>query len=239
VTPSQKSNSPSVFDYATYAYLVDAENVTELVLVRHAQQVVRPRTDPFESSVDPPVSEIGERQVKLVGRRFADERVDSVYASRLERAVTTAAAIGCSHGLQPEVVDDLREVELFRDLPPGRTVEEVLGRATLLGVRERMMHEKRWDVYPLSESSAQFRRRAVNAIEGIAAVNEGRRVVVVCHGGVINAYIAHHLGVHTDMMFRPQHTSVNVVLVGRHGVRALRSLGDVHHLSGDPELITY
>jgi broad specificity phosphatase PhoE len=106
-------------------------------------------------------------------------------------------------------------------------------------VRERMMVERRWDVYPYSESSAEFRKRVVNAIEGIAASHEGERVVVACHGGVINVYLAHHLGIDYDMFFRPAHTSINVVLAGHHGVRALRTLGDVHHLAGEPDLVTY
>jgi hypothetical protein len=65
-------------------------------------------------------------------------------------------------------------------------------------------------------------------------------VVIACHGGVINAYVAHHLGIREDMFFRPGHTAVNVVAAG-HGVRALRSLNDLHHLSvpGEYGLTTY
>ena len=102
-----------------------------------------------------------------------------------------------------------------------------------------MVTEKSWDVYPYSESSFDFRKRTVNAIEAIVASNEGRRVVVACHGGVINAYVAHHLGIREDMFFRPAHTAVNVVFAGHHGVRALQTLGDVHHLDGHPDLVSY
>jgi 2,3-bisphosphoglycerate-dependent phosphoglycerate mutase len=136
-------------------------------------------------------------------------------------------------------VRDLREIEVFRDVPPHASIEEFLDPQLLLGVRERMMVERRWDVYPYSESSTEFRKRVVNAIEGIAASHEGARVVVACHGGVINAYLAHHLGIDRDMFFRPAHTAVNVVLAGHHGIRAVRSLGDVHHLDGEAELLTW
>jgi broad specificity phosphatase PhoE len=71
----------------------------------------------------------------------------------------------------------------------------------------------------------------VNAIEGIIAENEGKRVVIACHGGVINAYVAHVIGVKSDMFFRPAHTSVSIVYSG-HGVRALQSLNDASHLRG-------
>jgi hypothetical protein len=39
---------------------------------------------------------------------------------------------------------------------------------------------------------------------------------------------------------RPEHhTSVNVVLAGAHGVRAVRTIGDVHHLVGHAEFVTF
>jgi probable phosphoglycerate mutase len=239
VTPTSSLAPPNAFDYANYSYLVDEPEAVELLLVRHAQQLVRGPAEPFEASVDPPLSPIGEKQAALVGARFAAERLDAVYCSGLQRAVATASALAAPHSLVPQAIADLREVEVFRDLEPGRTIGEVLGEIGVLGVRERMMFEKRWDVYPLSESSAEFRRRVVNVIEGIAALNIGRRVAVVCHGGVINAYVAHHLAIAADMFFRPQHVSVNVMVAGRHGVRALRSLGDVHHLAGHPDLLTF
>jgi hypothetical protein len=56
---------------------------------------------------------------------------------------------------------------------------------------------------------------------------------------VINAYIAHHLGIGCDMFFWPPHASINVVLAGHHGIRALRALGDVQHLAAEPELVTH
>jgi broad specificity phosphatase PhoE len=124
---------------------------------------------------------------------------------------------------------DLREVEVFRDIPPEKTAVEFIGRDLLMGIRERMIREKTWDVYPYSESSAEFRRRTVNALEGIIATNEGKRVVVACHGGVINAFVGHVIGSPYDMFFRPAHTSVSIVAAGD-GVRALHVLNDTHHL---------
>ena len=70
------------------------------------------------------------------------------------------------------------------------------------------------------------------------AGNRGQRVVIACHGGVINAYLGHILGVTEDMLFRPAHTAVNVVLAGVR-VRALQTLGDMHHLLGEDGLVTH
>ena len=228
---------PSVFDYA---FLTNVQPVTELVLIRHGQQYIGDMSrGPVGDIIDPPLSEKGERQAERVGRRFAEGVVDVVYTSNLLRAKDTGAQVARHHGLSPVEMDDLREVEVFREIPRERSLVDFLGRPLLLGVRERMMNERSWDVYPYSESSAEFRKRTVNAIEAIVATHEGQRVVIACHGGVINAYIGHHLGIREDMFFRPAHTAVNVVFAGQHGVRALQSLGDVHHLADDPELLRY
>ena len=72
-------------------------------------------------------------------------------------------------------------------------------------------------MYPYSESSFDFRKRTVNAIEAILATHEGHRVVIACHGGVINAYLAHLLKLDEDMFFHPAHTAVNVVLAAPDG----------------------
>jgi broad specificity phosphatase PhoE len=217
-----------VFDRA---FLTGVEGVTEIVMVRHGEQYIPdPRSGPIGDTFDPPLSERGQQQARLVGERFSIERVDAVYASPLKRAYDTGFQIARHHRLQPQVIHDLREVEVFRDIPPEKSAAEFLGQGLLLGIRERMLQERKWDVYPYSESSFEFRKRTVNAIESIVALHEGKRVVIACHGGVINAYVGHVIGVSTDMFFRPAHTSVHIVYSG-HGVRALQSLNDVTHLT--------
>ncbi|HNT87129.1 MAG TPA: hypothetical protein PKL84_04620, partial [Candidatus Hydrogenedentes bacterium] len=62
---------------------------------------------------------------------------------------------------------DLREIEVFREMPPDRSAVEYFGEGLLAAMRERMLREKKWDVYPLSESSFEFRKRTVNAVEAI------------------------------------------------------------------------
>lgn len=216
---------PGAFDIA---FLSTAEDITELVLVRHGQQTYDPN-GPVAQLIDPPLSDLGRSQARLVGMRLSTERVDAVYASPLQRALETGREIARHHRLEPTVLKELEEVGVFRDIPPDRTPMDYIGRLVLTGTRQRMVREKSWDVYPFSESSAAFRQRVINAIEGIIAAHPNERVVIACHGGVINAYAGYVIGSRYDMFFRPAHTSLNIVAAGG-GIRALYRLNDVHHL---------
>ncbi|MDE3096650.1 MAG: histidine phosphatase family protein [Chloroflexota bacterium] len=216
---------PSVFEQA---FLSGAQGVTDVLLVRHGHQDYD-RAGPVGAMFDPPLSELGRSQARLVGAALAEQHVDVVYASPLRRALDTGREIARRHGLEPVVIEDLREVGIFRDVPPDETALGFFGERRLAAVRERMIREKRWDVFPYSESSAGFRRRVVEAMESIIAAHPGGRVVVACHGGVINAYIAHVVDSVYDMLFQPAHASISVV-AARDGTRALQSLNHVGHL---------
>ncbi len=217
------------------AFLTNIEDITELILVRHGQQVwPDPTTSTVSEWVDPPLSEIGRRQAAAVGLALASRRIDAVYSSRLVRAHDTGLAIASHHGLEVQVVDDLREIEMFRDLPQDAHPTEVLDELVLRGARERFVRHRSWDVYPGSERNDEFRHRVVNIIEGIVTGHPARTIVVACHGGVINAYLGEILGLSTAMFFRPAHASTHRVrALG--DVRSVQSINEVHHLVMDSD----
>ncbi|MFN8556091.1 MAG: histidine phosphatase family protein [Dehalococcoidia bacterium] len=163
---------------------------------------------------------------------MARRPLTAIYCSTLRRARDTALAIARHHGLTPVEIHDLREIETWRDMPQDKTVQEYLGANYLAALRERMIAERDWDVYPYSESMAEFRRRTINAIEAALAAHPAARIAIVCHGAVINAYTGHLIGSPYGMYFRPAHASISLVAAG-HGRRALRSLNDVSHLAAD------
>jgi broad specificity phosphatase PhoE len=219
------ARQPSVFDRA---FLTDAEEVAELLLIRHAQQSIDPEAAVGEL-LDPPLSEQGEQQARLVGEGLSTTHLDAIVCSPLRRARQTAEAIASHHQLELTVIDDLREIELFREVPADQKLRDFFGVPLLKAVRHRMLHERSWDVYPYSESSYDFRKRTINAIESAIATHPTSRIAIVCHGGVINAYISHVVRSPLDMMFRPAHTSISTVLAGDER-RVLNGLNDVTHL---------
>ncbi len=228
---SKPDPSLGVFDEA---FLTDIPGVTELLLIRHAQQ-----ESPVGNLFDTPLSEHGKLQARLLGESLSSTRLDAIYSSPLRRARETVEAVATQHELPVTFIDDLREVEVFRDMPRDQTPKEFFGEELLEAVRQRMINERSWDVYPQSESSHEFKKRAIDAFEAIVASNAGRRVGIVCHGGVINAYTGHIIGTPYDMFFRPAHTAVSIVVCSG-ARRVVRLLNDTHHLTtGEGDATTY
>jgi broad specificity phosphatase PhoE len=210
-----------------------------LTFIRHGKQEFPSGSFTPAQWTDPPLSDVGKRQAAAVGAALAAEPVDAVLCSHLERAAETAREVAAPHDLEPIVYPELREVETYRDVPDGTRLEDVLPPVMWRGVQERFVRELRWDVSPFSESSEEFRHRVVTVVEGILALHKGRQLAIVCHGGVINAYIGHLLGLRQDMFFRPAHASVSRVLVGD-GRRVIHTLNELHHLQTvDPALVTF
>ena len=72
--------------------------------------------------------------------------------------------------------------------------------------------------------------------EALIARPGGDKIAVVCHGGVINAYLAHILnldsakqGVH-EHFFYPNYTSIHRVAAARSGERSVVTINETSHL---------
>jgi probable phosphoglycerate mutase len=196
----------------------------DLLLVRHAEPV---RIGPEESrgeAVDPQLTRRGLEQAERIAAWLAVERVDHVVSSPLRRARETAHPIADAHGLAVEIVDGLCEYDVAADhyIP----VEEL--RETK-DDRWLAMVEGRWEDYG-GENPDHFRARIVPALDAVIAAHPGETVVAVCHGGVINVYLAALLGLPHHLWFDPAYTSLNRVRASRDGTRSLASLNETGHL---------
>ena len=91
-----------------------------------------------------------------------------------------------------------------------------------------------WLTPEAEEERQQFRRDVVDAIDGLASSTDGDRLAIVCHGGVINAYLSQVLLLPGTMFFEPAYTSVSRV-IWRDGHRQLVSVNEVPHLAELPQ----
>lgn len=192
----------------------------ELLLIRHALPVRVVRDDGL--AADPELSELGHRQAEAMTRWVAAERIDALYVSPLLRARQTAAPLAAHLRVDPVVVDEIAEYDRSESfyIP----LEEL-----------KASRDGRWEELLASNSSperVEWRAMVVPAIEAIIEANRGRRVVAVCHGGVINAYLSHVLGLASPMFFEPNYTSVHRVIAASSGERTIATVNEAPFLRG-------
>ncbi len=197
----------------------------ELLLIRHAEPV---RIGPGEGDgpADPPLTELGHQQARRLAAWLEAETIDHVVVSPLLRARETAAPLLERLARPPEIDDLLTEYDARADhyLP----VEEL--RETR-DERWTAMVEGRWEDFG-GEEPTSFRARVIPRIDAIATAHAGERVAVVCHGGVINVFLADVLGIDRLLWFDPSYTSVSRTKVSRDGIRSLMTLNETGHLQG-------
>lgn len=195
----------------------------ELLMIRHGLPVRRETSD--GTPADPELDAAGLDQAARLARWLSPEGIDGVYVSPMRRARETAAPLAAALGVDAVVDEEIAEFDRASHfyIP----LEEL--KATGDPRYEAMMRgEHDGEVGP-----EVFREVVVAAVEGIVAANPGRRVAVVCHGGVINAWATHVLGMAEVMFFEPTYASVSRFACSSAGHRTLVSLNEVGHLHAE------
>ena len=193
----------------------------ELLLIRHALPI---RVEGAAGPADPPLSDVGHRQAAALVRWLAPEPLDALVVSPMARARETAAPLATARGLDAEVHDGVAEFD--RDADSYVPMEEL-----------KAAGDPRWQEIVAGGyfnggdlTPQQFQATVVEAVEGIIAANAGATAAIVCHGGVINAYVAHVLGIDELLFFEPGYTSISRIRASRRGHRMVVGLNEVAHL---------
>jgi 2,3-bisphosphoglycerate-dependent phosphoglycerate mutase len=186
----------------------------ELLLIRHALPV---RVDEGSAAgpADPRLSDLGLAQAKALAAWLAEEPVDALWTSPMRRARETARPLADRLGLEP--IQDEGLAEFDKDAASYIPIEEL-----------KAAGDPRWNEVP--ERPEHFAKVVVGAIERIVERHPGARVAVVCHGGVINAYAGHVLGVDAPLFFLPTYTSISRVFAASTGQRSIHTLNESAHL---------
>jgi len=195
----------------------------ELILIRHALPLRVEKND--GSPADPGLSEKGIGQARKLANWMRAERLDAIYSSPLKRAKTTAEYLAGAKGMELRIEAGVQE---FDNLSSAYVPMEELRAADYEGWL-KLVRDGFEAMYDLSS----FRQRAFEALDRIVMENKGKRVAVVCHGGVINAWAARILGLERFLFFAPEYTSINRFLVSGSGLRSVASLNEAAHLRDD------
>ncbi len=153
--------------------------MTRIYMVRHCEamgNVLRL----FQGSSDMDISEMGEKQLEYLKKRFESIELDKVYTSPLTRARKTALAVIGDRPLEP--IDEKGIIELDGGIVEGKPFIETFN--SIPGLADT------WDNHPEDfapaggEKMRDAYERIWNTVKRIAEENEGKTVACATHGGV-------------------------------------------------------
>jgi broad specificity phosphatase PhoE len=208
----------------------------KLLFVRHGESRGN-LNQQFQGWLDEPLTDRGREQALCLAerlRQWSVERAEpavAVYSSTLTRAFQTASILAQSWSV-PLVLDSrLRERDV--GLIQGLTWPHVEAHHPQIAETIR----QRWIVpgLPDGETTFELAERVWRAVEEIIARTNGRgdggSVVVVSHGGAINAYFNRPVGRDDEMpfMFRFGNASLSIVEI-HNGWPRISLVNDMHHL---------
>ncbi|MEM7413231.1 MAG: histidine phosphatase family protein [Myxococcota bacterium] len=193
----------------------------ELLLVRHGlpERVENEDGRP----ADPPLSTEGHDQAARVGRWLESEAPGALYASPLRRAQETAAplagTLGLDVGIEAGIVELDHQSDYYIPLETLKAEDYERWQALI----------QRGELYA-GVDMERFRRDVVDCIEALIAKHAGQRIAIFCHGGVINAWAGHVLGIADPFFLDVGYTGVSRFLAASSGERSVRSLNELAHL---------
>ena len=152
-----------------------------------------------------------------------DTAIDVLYSSPMRRAVETAAPLAQSKALTPQLREGVAEFD--RKASHYIPVEQ-LKRDDYESWQRLMRGEAR------GVDFEKFHAGVVSTLNDIISAHPGQTVAVTCHGGVINAWTAHVLGMEARMFFNPNYTSISRYMAASSGERSIITINEHTHLRG-------
>lgn len=168
--------------------------MTHLYLIRHGDATTT-STNPLE---DPRLTTLGIAQAERLRDRLAGSgeiRADVLIASTMLRARQTAEILAPALGLPILYDDDVQEWRFPED--------ENLNVDEYVEYFKSIPHDQKpfFQIIPGAESWVQFMLRACSSLNRLTRQYEGKTIVVVCHGGVIDA--SFHYFLHLSTLHLP------------------------------------
>lgn len=130
------------------------------------------------------LNETGRWQAQRVGQALAEEPITAVYSSDLERAHATAQSISEVKGIPVIPHEGLRERSF--GVFEGKTFDEIHHEWPEHATNWRKRIPE-WQPPDGGESLIELRERVTRTVQELAARHPGEQIVVVAHGGVLDA----------------------------------------------------
>ncbi|ROS41662.1 histidine phosphatase family protein [Amycolatopsis thermoflava] len=162
---------------------------TRLLLVRHGETEWHAENR-YAGTSEVGLTERGRRQAEGLAAYLisAGEQVTALYRSPQGRARVTAEPSARALGLEPVVLDDLREVHF--GIAEGKVLSE-LDPQVVAAFRADPVA----GAFPGAEPTVEAARRGAAALRDIAKREDGGRVLVVAHNTLIRVTLCELLGI--------------------------------------------
>ncbi|HEX4515740.1 MAG TPA: histidine phosphatase family protein [Polyangiaceae bacterium] len=210
----------------------------ELWLVRHGQTDFS-RENRFCGSIDPPLSDVGQRMAEALGESHGKDKWDAIYCSPSTRARQTATPLAKRAGKELVLDEGLREIS-YGDWE-GMKHEEA--KAKFPDVYAYWAQDTASRATPNGETAFMVASRAAPVVERIRREHDpsrGGRVLVVSHKATLRILVCALLGM--DVRLFRDRIAQPVCALSRFEIKPqgiggstamLTMLGDVSHLPAD------
>jgi probable phosphoglycerate mutase len=207
--------------------------VTRIIAVRHGETAWNVDTR-IQGQLDIGLNDRGLWQAERVGQALAEEAIDRIYSSDLQRAHSTAQAIA-RHTANPTP----REVQLHTGLRE-RGFGTFEGE-TWADIAQKWPDEsRRWKqrdphfAPPGGETPTELLARVQTTVDDIASRHPGEHIVLVAHGGVMDMLyrLATRQELHAPRTWHLGNAAINRLLWTPDGL-SLVGWGDARHLEDD------
>jgi probable phosphoglycerate mutase len=192
----------------------------EMLLIRHGLPIHKVNSD--GTPADPPLSRLGHEQARRVGEWLAEEGIDRIYSSPMLRARETAEPLARMMNIEIELESRVREFD-------ADAIEYI--------PMEQLKREQpeRWREFVAGGYASQtdfesFVVTVTAGLQNLIDANTGKRIAVFCHGGVINSWATHILGIPPRLFLDAGYASVSRFLAASTGQHSISSLNEIAHL---------
>jgi alpha-ribazole phosphatase len=187
----------SLLNTASHRELEQLDNRTRLLLVRHGE-ITTSREWRYVGHLDVDLTETGMRQMKRIGERLKNERVDVLLSSDLQRTRKGAEIIGAIIDVTPQPNAAFREINLGEW--EGLTRDEIVAQFPA-DFEERSQNLPNFRIRK-GESFADLQDRVIKQIEIVLEKYKGKNIALIAHGGVNRVIITHVLGMELSNLTR-------------------------------------
>lgn len=211
-------------------FLLPRMQATRIIAIRHGETAWNVDAR-IQGHLDIPLNDTGLWQAARTGAALAEEAVDAIYSSDLQRALRTAEAVAARVGVAVRPDTGLRE-RCFGSFE-GHTFQEIAAEQPDKALRWRQ-RDPEFVPDGGGESLHMLRSRIQHTVDRLAAQHVGGQIVLVAHGGVMDALyrLATRQDHQTPRTWELSNAAINRLLWTPDGL-SLVGWGDVRHLARD------